>query len=151
MSTSGYSSTSPTPIVSSQLLMKYEILRKIGEGGFGAVYEVRDRSTNSVWCAKIVPFNGSSTKEVQEMKKFNNPHIIQLREAIADRTAGQMYIIMEYCEGGTLKSWIKRNRKHMMLTEPVRDDHLINGEFVYIDINLIVDTADALSNLPGSL
>ena len=82
------------------------------------------------------------------MKKFNNPRIVQLREAIADKTAGQMYIIMEFCEGGTLKSWIKRNRKHMMLTEPVRNDPLTlqTSSFTLILI-LIVNTSDALSNL----
>lgn len=54
------------------------------------------------------------------MKKFDNPHIVQFREAIVDTTTRQIHIVMEFCEGGTLKSWIKRNRRHLMLTEPVR-------------------------------
>ena len=67
MSMSHDSATSPrpSPTFSSKFLAKYDVLGKIGEGGFGAAYEVRDRSTNAVWCAKIIPFNASSTNEVR--------------------------------------------------------------------------------------
>ena len=55
------------------------------------------------------------------MKKFDNCHIVQLKDVIVDTSIGHIYIVMEYCEGGTLRSWVKRNRKHFMLTESVRN------------------------------
>ncbi|XP_062507974.1 uncharacterized protein LOC134184325 isoform X2 [Corticium candelabrum] len=108
------------PDFSRNFLTSYRVVCQIGKGAFGSVYKVFDRSTNAVWCAKVIRSNAhSSLNEVKEMKKFDNCHIVQLKDVIVDTSIGHIYIVMEYCEGGTLRSWVKRNRKHFMLTESI--------------------------------
>lgn len=48
------------PTFSPKFLAKYHVVRKIGEGGFGCAFEVRDRFTNAVWCAKTIRSNSNA-------------------------------------------------------------------------------------------
>eukprot|EP00118_Oscarella_pearsei_P015288 m.137106 g.137106 ORF g.137106 m.137106 type:complete len:217 (+) comp38209_c0_seq17:89-739(+) len=110
----------PVSQFSTKFTSKYAVVRKIGQGGFGSAYEVREKGTNAVWCAKVAKVKrGGPINEVKEMKKFDDPQIVQLQEAIVDDDLNHVYIIMEYCDGGNLREWIKRNRKHGLLTEPL--------------------------------
>ena len=60
--------------------MKYEIIRKIGNGGEGQVYLVRDRVLDKTWAMKVVPWSGKKGAmeeglpfPIQVMKKFDHP------------------------------------------------------------------------------
>ncbi|XP_065846839.1 serine/threonine-protein kinase Nek3-like [Oscarella lobularis] len=113
----------PVSQLSLRFTSKYRIVRKIGQGAFGSAYEVREKATNSLWCAKVAKVrrgvNLDEIPEIKEMKKFDHPQIVQFQEAILDDVLNHVYIIMEFCDGGNLKQWIRRNRKHGLLTEPL--------------------------------
>ncbi|XP_065178102.1 serine/threonine-protein kinase Nek2-like [Sycon ciliatum] len=106
---------------SEQFLARYEPLRKIGSGAFGSAYVVRERTTNAVWCAKKINVQSQNVpQEVQSLKKNeSNAHTVTLYETVHDVARTEYYIVMEYCQGGTLKNWIRRNHRNKLLTEPV--------------------------------
>ena len=45
---------------------------------------------------------------------------MKIYDTIALPAKEEMFIVMEYCEGGNLLEWIKRNRRHKLLNEIVR-------------------------------
>ena len=48
---------------------KYEVVSKIGKGGFGKVYKVRDIRTKAVYAAKQLDDHESNRKEASVLKK----------------------------------------------------------------------------------
>ncbi len=45
--------------------------------------------------------------------------MVKIVDTISVPEALQLFIVMEYCEGGNLREWIRRNRKHSALNETV--------------------------------
>ncbi len=69
-----------------------------------------------VW--KEVDYHGMTEKEkqllVQEvnlLRELRHPNIVRYHDRIIDRTHSTLFIIMEYCEGGSLADLIARKRK----------------------------------------
>ena len=48
---------------------------------------------------------------------INDDHIVKIHDVLSD--SNRLIMIMEYCEGGNLFDWIKRNRRHDILNEKV--------------------------------
>lgn len=51
--------------------------------------------------------------------KIDDEHVVKIFDTIRVPSNGQMVIVMEYCEGGNLLEWIKRNRRHQLLNERI--------------------------------
>ena len=60
-----------------------------------------------------------SLPQVQIQAYIDADHVVKIRDTILLPEAKQLVIIMEYCEGGNLREWIRRNRKHGTLSETV--------------------------------
>lgn len=63
----------------------YQILGKLGQGGFATVYKVKHRATGFVRTAKIVDFHSASeenvfTNEVEVMTQLDSPYIARILE-----------------------------------------------------------------------
>lgn len=91
---------------------EYCMGRKLGQGSFGIVREVRHRQSNETWACKLVNKEkaGSSAlklleREVSILKRVHHEHIIRLKEVF--ETSKKMYLIMELCEGGELADELK--------------------------------------------
>ncbi|HXG60367.1 MAG TPA: bifunctional serine/threonine-protein kinase/formylglycine-generating enzyme family protein [Planctomycetota bacterium] len=91
----------------------YRILKKLGEGGMGAVYLAEDPSGQKV-ALKVLPKVAAQRedlvrrflREVDAARKLEHPNIVRAGEAGQDK--GFHYYVMEYVEGETLGSRLKR-------------------------------------------
>ena len=84
---------------------KYEVLEKIGEGGFGKVFSVKNKSNTEIFAAKYIKTRSSqdkqhSKREISMLKKLQNDFIIKFVDAFEDPT--EMILVTEYLHGGEL-------------------------------------------------
>jgi eukaryotic-like serine/threonine-protein kinase len=97
----------------------YRILEKLGEGGMGVVYKVRDTHLDRFVALKILPAERVADPErkrrfVQEAKaasSLNHPHIVTIYDI--DEADGVHFIAMEYVAGKTLDQLIPRKGQRM--------------------------------------
>jgi serine/threonine protein kinase/tetratricopeptide (TPR) repeat protein len=88
----------------------YEVLREIGRGGMGVVYEARDRRLNRVVALKMVLASGHACSEelvrflaeAEAVAQLQHPNIVQVFETGQHRA--QPYFTMEFVAGGSLSA-----------------------------------------------
>jgi serine/threonine protein kinase len=91
----------------NDLLSKYEVMEKIGEGGMGIVYKANQRSMNRIVALKILSPKYSSKqrfvdqfiKEARAAGALNHPNIIQVHDVGTENDIH--YFSMEFIEGPT--------------------------------------------------
>ncbi|XP_024880000.1 serine/threonine-protein kinase ULK3 [Temnothorax curvispinosus] len=95
----------------------YCMLEKIGTGSYATVYKAfKKDGSREVVAVKCVD-KGSLSKSavdnlVTEIKLLNvlkHEHIVEMKDFFWDE--GHIYIVMEYCDGGDLSSFIKKKHK----------------------------------------
>lgn len=102
---------------SGNLLRPYEFIKKIGEGGFGKVYLVKQKMSRKYYTIKFLNHNSYNVKdinflykEINILMRLKHPQIIELYSfCLTDEN--EFALIMEYIPGGTLKEYIKNNKK----------------------------------------
>lgn len=91
---------------------RYEIVRVIGEGGFGITYEAVNQHTGQQTAIKEHK-EGNSDKILREARVLRDfaaePAIVTVFDSFLEN--GKAYMVMEYLEGVTLAEEIKRNGK----------------------------------------
>ena len=104
-----------------KLLESYDIIRQLGKGGFGKVYEVRHKKTGEIRaCKHLSKLNINNLEkfknEIELLRKMDHPNIIKLYEIFeSDRS---LYLIMEECKGGEIFSKIiERINAKLMYSE----------------------------------
>ena len=91
----------------------YEVLKKIGEGGFAKVYKVKEKETGEIRAMKEVDKSKIHDvkyfkTEIKILAMLDHPNILRLFEVIED--SKKFYLIMELCSGGELLSRMTNNR-----------------------------------------
>lgn len=102
----------------------YELKHLLGEGGMGKVYQAIDRRTKQVVAIKVLhaPLLNDSenrrrlTNEGQLLRELHHPNIIKVYEV--GETQEQVYLVMEYLAGGTLKAYL--NAHHPIPLEKIQ-------------------------------
>ncbi len=100
-----------------QQLGHYQIVAELGRGGMGVVYKGYETSLNRYVAIKVLAdalANDESVKErflreARSMAALNDPHIIQIYFIGDDE--GQTYFVMEFVDGESLGSLLKREGK----------------------------------------
>lgn len=96
----------------------YTLIKKVGEGSFGAAILVQhpsDRERDTKAIVKMIDIsraNGQekedALKESQVLESLKHPYIVRYRESFHEE--GWLCIVMDYCEGGDLSDRIKKTR-----------------------------------------
>ncbi len=94
----------------------YKILEKIGEGGMGVVNKAQDTKLDRIVALKFLPQRFASDsagkerffQEAKAVSSLNHPNILTIHDI--NDYKGQLYIVMEYIEGETIKSKIQNKK-----------------------------------------
>jgi len=105
---------------SGQRLGDFSIVRKIGEGGMGAVYEAVQVGINRRVALKVLSpklkekpaFLERFRREARAAGALNHPNMVTVYEA--GEVQGHHYLAMEYVDGETLRDRLKRTGKFAM-------------------------------------
>ena len=100
-----------------QRIGKYELLEKLGEGGFGVVYKARDPALNVLRAIKVLHpilladsrFIARFQKEARIAAQLEHPHLVPVYELGEEK--GRYYLVMKYLAGGSLKDRLSREGK----------------------------------------
>ena len=95
----------------------YKLVRALGKGGMGVVYEGVDTRLNRRVAIKTARMDRIDPGDLEARERFlrearaaaalNHPGIITIYEA--DEWEGGLFIAMEFVEGTDLAGWVKRN------------------------------------------
>jgi tRNA A-37 threonylcarbamoyl transferase component Bud32 len=98
---------------------RYELVRELGRGGMGVVYEVRDRELERNVALKVVEKDGRDHRGVEEariMAALEHPGIVPVHDA-GTLPDGRLYYTMKLVRGVRLDAWAQQNHG---LTERLR-------------------------------
>ena len=108
-------STAPTPPSDTTSLgARYEVLREIGSGGMGRVFQARDRETGEVLALKVLrpevaaePSMAERFKnELRLARRITHKNVCRIYDF--NRVDALAYISMEYVDGETLRAQLDR-------------------------------------------
>ena len=98
---------------------RYEIIEKIGSGGMATVYKAKDRVLNRNVAVKVLrgdlatdeKFIRRFQREALSASSLSHPNIVEMYDVGEDD--GNYFLVMEFVDGRTLKSLIKKRGDFM--------------------------------------
>lgn len=101
-------------------LGRYHLLETLGRGATGVVYKAYDPQLDRHVAIKVVMLSGTHARtrmrmlrEAKALAKLSHPNVVTVYEVSDD--GDEVYVAMEYVEGGTLADWCDAH------PEPSRD------------------------------
>jgi serine/threonine protein kinase/tetratricopeptide (TPR) repeat protein len=96
---------------------RYEIIKEVGTGGMGRVYQARDRDLDEIVALKVLRAEISAdpviqrrfVREIKVARMITHPNVVKVFDI--GKYKGNRYISMEYIQGISLDEWLKRNEK----------------------------------------
>ena len=92
---------------------RYVVLDGIGEGGMAVVYAAFDRALNRKVAVKLLknqaPGDADARlrREAQALARLRHKNVLTVYD-VGHAPNGQMFVAMEFIEGGSLRSWLAR-------------------------------------------
>ena len=101
--------------MSNKNIHGYDIKQQIGTGSYGVVYKVQ--KDNKVYVLKQIPINPNSTisqidsvkNEAKILSSLKSKYVVEYYDSFEENNC--LNIIMEYCEGGDLGTYISNYQK----------------------------------------
>jgi serine/threonine protein kinase len=107
-----------------------DILNLLGEGSFGAVYKAIHKPTGAVVAVKVIANASSSATEEEKIKgeidilsRCDSPYIVGYCECFIKpptKKPGEMWIVMEFCEGGSMSDLLEANSGYLLPEDCIR-------------------------------
>ncbi len=124
---------------------KFKILGKIGEGNIGTVHLAEDQSSQKQVALKIAyprvaPREEQIKSFLQKVKlcsELNHPNLVKYQNGGYCKE-GYFYIPMEYIEGESLNSYLKKQSSPLSLTESKNIIEQILGGLEYLHYNRVI-------------
>lgn len=142
----------------NNIMSQYEVLEKLGKGGFGSVHRGKHKKTGKMVAIKYMDVTAYSTtsfnvvyhaskldeiyREAQALKRLSHGNIIQLYHAFL--WTNNVILIMEYVPGGELRQYLNDKGKalsemearefFLQITEAV--DYCHNRGVIHRDLKL---------------
>jgi pSer/pThr/pTyr-binding forkhead associated (FHA) protein len=118
-------------------LKHYEIIRKLGEGGFSEVFLANNKNTGENVALKMllpqVAANNyavqSFLREAENTKALNHPNIVQLRDTGYDQ--GTFFFTLEYCNGGTVEDLMQQRGGKLDIEESLNIIYQVLDALIY--------------------
>ena len=97
---------------------RYEIIKEVGTGGMGRVYQARDRDLDEIVALKVLRAEISAdpviqkrfVREIKVARMITHPNVVKVFDI--GKYKGNRYISMEYIQGINLDEWLKRNEQN---------------------------------------
>jgi len=96
----------------------FEIISKLGSGGFSKVYKVKRKIDNQIYALKKVQILNLSEKqklnslnEIRVLASIKNKYIVNYKEAFLDEKDCSLCLVMEYADRGDLANRIKLQKE----------------------------------------
>lgn len=98
---------------------RYLVVSRLGAGGMGVVYAAYDPELNRKVAIKLLRSSGRSEddslgrvrlqREAQALARLSHPNVISVFDV--GTAYSQVFVAMEFVEGGTLGDWLKEKRR----------------------------------------
>uniref|UniRef100_A0A8C5S4B1 non-specific serine/threonine protein kinase n=1 Tax=Laticauda laticaudata TaxID=8630 RepID=A0A8C5S4B1_LATLA len=128
----------------------YVIIKMIGEGAFGKIFLARKKEDNQQCVIKEINLTKmpgkekeSSQKEATLLAKMKHPNIVAFYTSLQEKN--NLYIMMEYCDGGDLMKRI--NMQHGVLFDEDKVSFQNLGQIP----QLIEDDTNTIDKKPWAL
>jgi len=96
----------------------FEIISKLGAGGFSKVYKVKRKIDNQIYALKKVHILNlsekqklSSLNEIRVLASIKSKYVVNYKEAFLDEKDSTLCLVMEYADRGDLANRIKEQKK----------------------------------------
>jgi serine/threonine protein kinase len=98
----------------ASMIGDYKLLKKLGQGGMGAVYKAQNIKTGEIVAIKVLArelagkgnFAQRFEREARAMQKLEHPNILRCIDA--KKAKGLHFIAMEVVDGGSVEGWLKK-------------------------------------------
>jgi len=96
---------------------KYQVIRQLGQGGMGAVYEARHRATGRKVAVKVIvpaalagglDIIARFQREARASGSIDSPFVVQVLDAGVDPATGAPYMAMECLDGEDVQAAVSR-------------------------------------------
>jgi serine/threonine protein kinase len=120
-------------ITGERVAGRYEVIKRLGGGGFGDVYKAADTKIMSrpvvikVLKAEVLQDEGAKRdwivtkfkQEIEALAKIDDPGVVRILDADA-LPDGRPYIVMEFVEGSDLRHFVKKERQEHVTEQGLR-------------------------------
>ncbi|XP_020808783.1 serine/threonine-protein kinase Nek2-like [Drosophila serrata] len=102
---------------SQKTLRDYDVLGVMRNGSFGALFNVRDKSSGELFALKAISYDeldeikrGALFSELTKLRELQHPNIVQYHHQFDNRVMQVLHIVTECCAGGDLAQLVERAR-----------------------------------------
>lgn len=112
-------------VASTDNMDKYDNVLCLGRGGAADVFLMRHVEHKSLHAVKRIKVEDTKAAKTQRsilqeadiISRLQHPHIVQCSDAFVNSDDGFIYIVMSYCDGGTLDDRIKERKPEEFFAE----------------------------------